>query len=238
MGVVGGYFSRNAATAAGSGRRGGGAGKVPRGPGPPRLGSGLRTAPASPPPPPGGMSGARGVSPTSLPVFGSYLRTVNCPMYTNPLLSTAMPWPCGCSGVNEPITFPSLSIWIIDGGRVQHSAVGGFFAACNSVSLRSLGRSSTHTLSSLSTANPVTPPIFHLFRKGLGQSGSNLYFGADCVCAPTPTHNASKQRPPKAPNALIHMLRSILVFMGLLPHRWVGLDPTARSLFPDKSVCQ
>src|SRR5207245_9799117 len=184
MGVVGGYFSRNAATSAGSGRLGGGAGKVPSGPGPPWLGSGLRTAPASPPPPPGGMSGARGASPTSLPVLGSYLRTVNCPRYTNPLLSTAMPWPCGCSGVKEPITLPSLSMLIIEGGRVQHSAVGGFFAACSSVSLRSLGRSSTQTFSSLSTARPVTPPSFHLLGKDLGQSGSNLYFGAVCACAP------------------------------------------------------
>jgi len=84
----------------------------------------------------------------------------------------------------------------------------------------------------------LTPPIFHLFGKGLGQSGSNFYFGADCVCAPTPTHYASKPRPPKAPNASIHMLRSILVFMGLLPHWWAGLNPTARSLVPGKSVCQ
>src|SRR2546426_2363353 len=51
--------------------------------------------------------------------------------------------------------------------------------------VRSFGRLSTQTLSSLSTASPVTPPSFHLFGSGLGQSGSSLYFGAawPCPCA-------------------------------------------------------
>src|SRR5215467_12412863 len=51
--------------------------------------------------------------------------------------------------------------------------------------VRSLGRLSTQTLSSLSTASPVTPPSFHLFGRGFGQSGSNLSFGAVRVCAPS-----------------------------------------------------
>src|ERR1700751_1288344 len=100
-------------------------------------------------------------------------------MYANPLLSTAIPCPCG--GSNEPITLPSLSKWIIDGGRLQQSAIGGVSSASSSMSVRSLGRSSAHTLSSLSTASPVMPPIFHLFGSGLGQSGSNLNFGAVSV---------------------------------------------------------
>src|SRR5438309_11263974 len=85
----------------------------------------------------------------------------------------------------------------MEGGRVQHTAVGGFFAACSSVSLRSLGRSSTHTLSSLSTASPVTPPSFHLFGRGLGQSGSNLYLGAVRACAPKRTQAVKTQKPIK-----------------------------------------
>src|SRR5688500_9407537 len=51
---------------------------------------------------------------------------------------------------------------------------------------RSLGRLSTQMLSSLSTARPVTPPIFHLFGSGFGQSGSNLKRGAVGVWAPPP----------------------------------------------------
>src|SRR5260370_20070249 len=86
-------------------------------------------------------------------------------------------------------------MWIMEGGRVQHSAVGGFFAACSSVSLKSAGRSSTQTLSSLSTARPVTPPSFHLFGRGLGQSGSNLYLGAVCAWAPRTKQPVQRQRP-------------------------------------------
>src|SRR5262249_37595167 len=48
----------------------------------------------------------------------------------------------------------------------------------SSMSVRSFGRSRTQTLSSLSTARPVTPPSFHLLGRGFGQSGSNLNFGA------------------------------------------------------------
>ena len=45
------------------------------------------------------------------------------------------------------------------------------------MSVRSFGRSNTQTLSSLSTASPVTPPIFHLFGSGLGQVGIELELG-------------------------------------------------------------
>src|SRR5580693_7991842 len=110
-----------------------------------------------------------------------------------------MPWPSGSSGVKEPITSPFLSMWIIDGGRVQQSPVGGFFAAWSSRSLKSFGRSSTQTLSSLSTASPVTPPNFQLFGRGLGQSGSNLYLGGVSVCAPTPAPPANKPQANKPP---------------------------------------
>ncbi len=64
-------------------------------------------------------------------------------------------------------------MWIIDGGRVQQSEIAGEGSAWSSRSRRSFGRFSTQTLSSLSTASPVTPPIFHLFGIGLGQVGSN-----------------------------------------------------------------
>src|ERR1700687_5016574 len=85
-----------------------------------------------------------------------------------------MPCPWGAS--KEPITLPLLSMWIIEGGRTQQSASGGLSSASSSMSVRSFGRFSTQTLSSLSTASPVTPPIFHLFGRGLGQYGSNFYF--------------------------------------------------------------
>src|SRR6266436_2653819 len=81
------------------------------------------------------------------------------------------------------MTLPVLSMWIIAGGRTQQSATGGVSSASSSISVISFGRSYTQTLSSLSTARPVTPPIFHLFGSGLGQSGSNLYRGAVCLCA-------------------------------------------------------
>ena len=81
----------------------------------------------------------------------------------------SMPWPCGAS--KEPMTVPSLSMWIIDGGLTQQSEVP--VSASTSRFVRSFGRSYTHTVSSLgATANPVTPPIFHLFGIGLGQPGS------------------------------------------------------------------
>src|SRR5580698_3103564 len=123
----------------------------------------------------------------------------------NPLLSTAIPCPCGAS--KEPITLPALSIWIIAGGRTQQSASGGFNSASSSISVRSFGRFRTQTLSSLSTARPVTPPIFHLFGRGLGQSGSNLNRGAVCACAhtvsrQTATHAATRRQfmnPPEVP---------------------------------------
>src|SRR5439155_24992018 len=106
-----------------------------------------------------------------------------------------MPCPCGAS--NDPMTLPFLSMWIIDGGRTQQSAIGGVSSASSSISVRSFGRSYTQTLSSLSTASPVTPPIFHLFGSGFGQSGSNLYFGTreDGACAASAAHKATPQKP-------------------------------------------
>src|SRR6202051_5255605 len=97
---------------------------------------------------------------------------------------------------------PSLSMWIIEGGRAQQSA--RLISALSSMSLRSFGRSYTQTLSSLSTANPVTPPLFHLFGKGFGQSESNLNLGAlvgefGC-CAPSITHQTNNPRPAPAAN--------------------------------------
>src|SRR5579872_4581476 len=84
-------------------------------------------------------------------------------------------------------------MWIIEGGRAQQSA--SLTSALSSISRKSLGRSSTHTLSSLSTASPVTPPIFHLLGRGLGQSGSNLYFSAAGVCAPKAAHRTDRATP-------------------------------------------
>src|SRR3984893_8985845 len=84
----------------------------------------------------------------------------------------------------------------MDGGRTQQSASGGLSSASRSISVRSLGRSYTQTLSSLSTASPVTPPSFHLFGRGLGQSGSNLNLGAVDSCAPSDTISASIHRTP------------------------------------------
>src|SRR6202166_1589876 len=90
----------------------------------------------------------------------------------------------------------------MDGGRTQQSAMGGVSSASSSISVRSFGRSCTQTLSSLSTANPVTPPIFHLFGKGFGQSASTLYFGVFCVCGPRAPNKANKHRPAARPNAI------------------------------------
>src|SRR5713101_1912746 len=111
------------------------------------------------------------------------------------------------------MTLPFLSMWIMEGGRTQQSAMGGFSSASSSMSVKSLGRSYTQTLSSLSTASPVTPPIFHLFGSGLGQSGSNLNFGAVCSCAPSNTYKADK---PKAPN-ITRTLLSLFIKPPLHP---------------------
>src|SRR5580704_7167116 len=92
------------------------------------------------------------------------------------------------------MTLPFLSMWIIEGGRTQQSASGGVNSASSSISVRSLGRSNTQTLSSLSTANPVTPPIFHLLGRGLGQSGSYLNLGAVWSCAPSDKHSVNNTR--------------------------------------------
>src|ERR1700686_794124 len=127
-----------------------------------------------------------------------------------------MPCPWGAS--KEPMTLPFLSMWIIEGGRTQQSAIGGVSSASSSISVRSFGRSNTQTLSSLSTPKPVTPPTFHLFGNGLGQSGSNLNLGALCDCAPEAKHIARKLRPANPPNALGRRLRSIFLIMGSLRH--------------------
>src|ERR1700724_730053 len=120
-----------------------------------------------------------------------------------------MPCPWGAS--KEPMTLPFLSMWIIEGGRTQQSAIGGTSSASSSISVRSFGRSYTQTLSSLSTANPVTPPIFHLLGRGLGQSGSNLNFGAFFSCAPSDTHKANKPRPANPATAQIPTLLSLFM---------------------------
>src|ERR1700675_3208975 len=99
----------------------------------------------------------------------------------------------------------------MEGGRTQQSAIGGVSSASSSISVKSFGRSYTQTLSSLSTASPVTPPIFHLFGSGLGQSGSNLNFGAAVSCAAIDTHQANKPRPPNTANAPLHALLSLFM---------------------------
>src|SRR3989442_4768639 len=185
IGVVGGYFARNAAIAA---ARAAGSTLPPRPPPrPPAPGGGGRnpaTVPVPPCPgtwfgrlascskaPPPSVSGECSIAPTSLPVFVSYLRTVFCPRYAKPLLSTSMPCPCGAA--NDPIRLPSLSKWSIDGGSVQQSAIGGLSSASSSMLVRSFGRSYAQMVSSFgATARPVMPPIFHLFGRGLGQPGS------------------------------------------------------------------
>src|SRR5260370_36469554 len=99
-----------------------------------------------------------------------------------------------------------LPIWIGGGGGLQQAARGGFGAASSLISVKSWGRSNTQTLSSLSTAKPVTPPIFHLFGRGLGQSGSNLNFGAVGSCAASTAHKTNKPKPANPANAHLHPL--------------------------------
>src|SRR6202790_1266325 len=101
-----------------------------------------------------------------------------------------------------------------EGGSLQQSAIGGVSSASSSISVRSFGRSYTQTLSSLSTANPVTPPIFHLFGRGFGQSESNLNFGAAGSCGTIDTHQTNAPSPATAANARPHTLLSL--FMSLL----------------------
>src|SRR5437773_1502915 len=97
------------------------------------------------------------------------------------------------------------------------------------MSLRSLGRSYTQTLSSLSTASPVTPPTFHLFGMVLGQSGSNLYFGAADVCAPTETHNAPKHRLPSTTS-------QVVLVMGFVPIEELACDTRRRSVITGAAI--
>src|SRR5580704_15366722 len=57
-------------------------------------------------------------------------------------------------------------------------------------------------LSSLSTANPVTPPIFHLLGRGLGQLTSTLNFGAVSAWAPNrPWKTPAEKRTAQIPNS-------------------------------------
>ena len=106
------------------------------------------------------------------------------------------------------MTLPFLSIWIIAGGRLQQSAMGGVSPPLLSSGMVSFGRVSTQTLSSLSTAKPVMPPIFHLLGRGFGQVGSHLYLGmsgelvtaqgsrgAFCAITPRTTHTANRHIP-------------------------------------------
>src|SRR5580692_11353170 len=88
-----------------------------------------------------------------------------------------------------------------DGGSLQQSAMGGVSSASSSISVKSLGRSYTQTLSSLSTAKPVMPPIFHLFGSGFGQFGSSLNLGtASSDEAPITVEKwlETKRPPPKS----------------------------------------
>src|SRR3989304_4141378 len=109
------------------------------------------------------------------------------------------------------MTVPFLSIWIIEGGRTQQSAMGGFSPKRPSTSSVSFGRVWTQTLSSLSTASPVMPPSFHLFGRGLGQLASHLYrgisevfvtahgsFAAFCARATKKTHKTNMHIPARA----------------------------------------
>src|SRR5579862_1737429 len=101
-------------------------------------------------------------------------------------------------------------MWIIDGGWTQQSAIGGFSSASSSMDVRSFGRSYTQTLSSLSTANPVTPPISHLFGRGLGQLTSTSNFGTVCIWAAGPSARKNAKRRPSAP-AQIHLYVAIAI---------------------------
>src|SRR5450755_129123 len=83
----------------------------------------------------------------------------------------------------------------MDGGWTQQSDSGGSSSAWISMLVRSAGRLNTQTLSSLSTAKPVTPPIFHLLGSGLGHVASTLNLGTSGASAPTRAHAASTVQP-------------------------------------------
>src|ERR1700733_3181519 len=120
----------------------------------------------------------------------------------------------------------------MDGGRVQQSAIGGVSSASSSISVRSFGRSCTQTLSSLSTANPVTPPIFHLFGRGFGQSASTLYFGAFCVLAPRAPNKINKHRPAARPIA-IRVLSLLMVFPFTIRWKFCSDNPDGHPYTPE-----
>src|ERR1700732_4637256 len=153
--------------------------------------------------------------------------------------------PCPCGGSKGALTLPSLAMWIIEGGRTQQAAIGGVSSASSSISVISFGRSYTQTLSSLSTARPVTPPIFHLFGSGFGQSGSNLNFGAVSVGAPrnarkipapkNTTHNANTKNPANLAQAFVHFPRIFTVLSShvTMLHARNIAERSRRSLFPE-----
>src|ERR1700730_5510456 len=68
-------------------------------------------------------------------------------------------------------------------------------------------------LSSLSTAKPVTPPIFHLLGRGLGQLTSTLNSGAVSAWAPNrPWKTPAEKRTAQIPNSEkpINLIKALL----------------------------
>src|SRR5271168_3984077 len=114
--------------------------------------------------------------------------------------------------------------------------MGGFSSASSSISVRSFGRSSTQTLSSLSTARPVTPPIFHLFGRGLGQSGSSLNLGAVCSWAASDIHKTNRPRLANMTNARLDALLSLFMRPRKV-RRWIYKANRAESS-PQERACQ
>src|ERR1700730_9072730 len=107
-----------------------------------------------------------------------------------------------------------------EGGSLQQSAIGGVNSASSSISVRSFGRSYTQTLSSLSTAKPVMPPIFHLFGSVFGQSGSNLNFGAASSDAPS-TEEKWPARKRLAPTNTAQIARTVTaILLAELAQPW------------------
>src|ERR1041385_2838691 len=135
------------------------------------------------------------------------------------------------------MTSPFLSMWIIAGGRLQQSEIGGVRPPCASSGKVSLGRVSAQTLSSLSTANPVMPPSFHLFGSGLGHVGSHLYFGmsgelvtahgslaAFCAVSPRTRQTARRHRQTASAHSRARGLRPIRFFIEGSPSQAIGLE--------------
>src|SRR5215831_3868085 len=101
------------------------------------------------------------------------------------------------SGLPQDLSrLPAVSNSRTAGAGEQHSASP--FATASS--LRSRGRLSTQTWSSLSTNRPVMPPSIQWFGNGLGHSGSYLYFGGRSAAASpeTPVPSTARQHKPAA----------------------------------------